>query len=67
MTQIIKIMEKEIQTAVINMVYMSKKVENSMSEQVRRKGQGTAYGQYWLVSGGAWGPAMLLRGCCHCL
>ena len=31
MTQIIKIMEKEIQTAVINMVYMSKKVEKSMS------------------------------------
>lgn len=31
MTQIIKIIEKEIQTAVINIVYMSKKVEKSMS------------------------------------
>lgn len=29
MTQIIKIIEKEIQTAVINIVYMSKKVEKA--------------------------------------
>ena len=31
MTLIIKIIEKEIQTAVINIFYMSKKVEKSMS------------------------------------